>query len=55
MDAAIILHLKGSHEIAQKMQDQALQLSPLYQLPARKQTAIRLLAVRGLAKNQRVI
>jgi glutathione synthase/RimK-type ligase-like ATP-grasp enzyme len=45
MDVATILHIKGNHEVAQHMQDQALQLRQLYQLPARKQPAIRLLAI----------
>src|SRR5580692_9044008 len=45
MDIATILHIKGNHEVAQNMQDQALQLRQLYQLPARKQPAIRLLAI----------
>jgi glutathione synthase/RimK-type ligase-like ATP-grasp enzyme len=45
MDVATILHIKGNHEVAQSMQDQALQIRQLYRLPARKQPVIRLLAI----------
>jgi hypothetical protein len=45
MDVSIILHLKGTHEIARAMQAQALQFKQLYRLPARQEPAIRLLAI----------
>jgi hypothetical protein len=45
MDVAIILHLKGCHEVARAMQEQALQFKQLYQLPAKGQPAIRLLTI----------
>jgi hypothetical protein len=45
MDLSIILHLKGSHEVARAMQEQALQFKQVYQLPVKGQPAIRLLAI----------
>ncbi len=45
LDLSIILHLKGSHDIALSVQQQALQLKQIYTLPAREQPAIRLLAL----------
>jgi glutathione synthase/RimK-type ligase-like ATP-grasp enzyme len=45
LDLSIILHLKGSHDIALGVQQQALQLRQIYTLPAMKEPAIRLLAL----------
>ena len=45
LDLSIILHLKGNHDIALDVQQQALQLRQIYTLPARKAPAIRLLAL----------
>jgi glutathione synthase/RimK-type ligase-like ATP-grasp enzyme len=45
MDVATILHLKGNREVALRMQEAALQMKQLYQLPAKKQPALRLLAL----------
>ncbi len=45
LDLSIILHLKGNHDIALDVQQQALQLRQIYTLPARKTPAIRLLAL----------
>lgn len=45
LDLSIILHLKGSHDIALDVQRQALQLRQIYTLPATREPAIRLLAL----------
>jgi hypothetical protein len=45
MDVATILHIKGNHAVALSMQEQALNVSQLYQLPAQKPPRIRLLAI----------
>lgn len=45
LDLSVILHLKGNHDIALDVQQQALQLRQIYTLPARKAPAIRLLAL----------
>ena len=44
LDLSILLHLKGSHDIALSVQAQALKLQQIYTLPARSAPAIRLLA-----------
>jgi glutathione synthase/RimK-type ligase-like ATP-grasp enzyme len=44
MDVATILHIKGNHEVASRMQQCALELKQLYQLPAKEQPTIRILA-----------
>ncbi|MBI1173853.1 MAG: RimK family alpha-L-glutamate ligase [Sideroxydans sp.] len=45
LDLSIVLHLKGSHDVALSMQEEALKLQQCYQLPATGQPAIRLLAI----------
>ncbi len=47
MDMSIVLHLKGSHDIALSLQGEALKLQQCYQLPAQGKAAIRLLAIMG--------
>ena len=47
MDLSIVLHLKGSHEVAFDMQKEALKLKQCYLLPAQGEPAIRLLAIMG--------
>jgi glutathione synthase/RimK-type ligase-like ATP-grasp enzyme len=47
LDLSIVLHLKGSHDVALDMLKAALKLQQCYQLPAREQPAIRLLAIMG--------
>ncbi|MDE2353864.1 MAG: RimK family alpha-L-glutamate ligase, partial [Betaproteobacteria bacterium] len=44
LDLSILLHLKGSHDIALSVQAQALQLRQIYTLPAAREPSIRLLA-----------
>lgn len=44
MDVATILHIKGSHELARRMQECALELRQLYRLPAKEKPAVRILA-----------
>ena len=47
MDLSIVLHLKGSHDVAFDMQNEALKLKQCYQLPAQGEPAVRLLAIMG--------
>lgn len=47
MDLSILLHMKGSHDIALKLQEQALKLQQCYLLPAQGKPAVRLLAIMG--------
>lgn len=47
LDLSIVLHLKGSHDVALDMQTEALKLQQCYRLPAKGEPAIRLLAIMG--------
>lgn len=47
LDLSIVLHLKGSHDVALDVQKEALKLQQCYQLPAKAKPAIRLLAIMG--------
>ena len=44
MDVATILHIKGDHELARRMQECALELRQLYRLPAKENPVVRVLA-----------
>lgn len=47
LDLSIVLHLKGSHDVALDMQKEALKLQQCYRLPARGKPAVTLLALMG--------
>ena len=47
LDLSIVLHLKGSHDVAEDMQREALKLQQSYCLPAQGKPAVRLLAIMG--------